>query len=131
MCRVQRAERQPGQVLASAQQPRALSESSSGEEHSSRVFPLRPQSHTTHQARGFPPEEQSLGRNFSIKVRGNRNNKEWGKAGRGERCVSSQSPCTLGRMSQEAHPLLRIQASTGGAAAGTWKQHSGFTLRCF
>ena len=25
-------------------------------------------------------------------------------------------------MSQEPHPLLRIQASTVGAAAGTWKQ---------
>lgn len=130
MLRVQRAEWQPRQFLPSALQPRALSLSLHLERNTaSRVFPLCPTiTHTTNQACGFLPEEQELVKEFlNAKSESNRNNKEGGKS-KEERCLSSQSPCALGRMSQEPHPLLRIQASTVGAAAGTCKQHSSFTL---
>lgn len=42
--------------------------------------------------------------------------------------MSSQSPCALGSMSQEPHPLLQIRASRVGAAAGTRKHHSSVIL---
>lgn len=58
----ERAEWQPGQVLPSAWQPRALSLSLHlGKNTASRVFPLCPTiTHTTNRARGFLPEEQEL-----------------------------------------------------------------------
>lgn len=117
-----------GTVPASAHSP-GLSECASGKNAATRVFPLCPTiTHTTNQACGFLPEEQELVRELlNAKSESNRNKKEVGES-REETRVSSQSPCALGRMSQEPRPLLRIQASTVGAAAGTRTQHSSFTL---
>lgn len=114
-------------------QPRALSLGlHQGKNTAARVIPLCPTiTHTTNQARGFLPEEQELVKELlNAKSESNRNNKEVGEeAGREDAChLKALAPwegCT------KNHILCSESKRPVGAAAGTWRRHSSFTLRCF